>query len=82
MWHASVSVLGPTGVPVPRERLTPRTRARLREVAAGLLRGVGAGPDRWDARSNGVLHLRRALSAAELASLDPAWLAIPAVDIG
>lgn len=44
-----------------------------------LLAGVGKRPDYW-ARGERALHLRRNLNAAELAQLDPKWIALPAID--
>ena len=81
MWHASVAAVRSSG-PVPWALLPPRARVRLREVAAALLRGVGTGPEIWQPKPSGVAHLRRSLSDAEIAGLDPAWVAIPPVDMG
>ncbi len=79
MWHASVAVLD--------EGMNPRILSSVRRldlakrVARGLLHGVGgAVPDRLDV-GDVVVHLRRPLSEREIASLDPGWLAIPAVDL-
>ena len=52
----------------------------MRDVVGRLLGGVGTGETKR-MRSEAVLHARRKLSDLELAQLDPAWCAIPAVDI-
>lgn len=80
MWHASIVVLR-RGRPVPYTHLSLGQRRLARSVARSLLSGVGVEPSREDVRTNGF-HLRRALSESEIAALDPAWVAIPAVDMG
>ena len=69
-----------TGGMVPWSRLGLKTRGIVREVALGLLSGVGAGDTRRD-RSEVVLHARRRLSERELGLLTAEWCAIPAVGI-
>jgi hypothetical protein len=44
-----------------------------------VLDGVGQGPPVF-ATTKSALHMRRSLAQAEMESLDPAWLAIPARD--
>jgi hypothetical protein len=53
--------------------------AAARGMAVALLRGVGQGEDYWKDGPH-ALHLRRRLGDAEIAGLDPAWLALPAID--
>jgi hypothetical protein len=82
VWHASLALLD-----MKRRRPTPlaswdhRRKAKARGRALALLAGVGTGPDHWK-EGEGALHLRRRLSEAELARLDPGWLALPAIDPG
>jgi hypothetical protein len=58
-----------------------KTLAKARGRAEVLLEGVGTGPDHWT-RGADAIHLRRRLSDAEIERLDPAWLALPAIDAG
>ena len=81
MWHASVSFRRHNWVLVPTAEWTLRTMRRAEEIAERALRGVGAGASRWDTKKV-ALHFRRSLSDEEIAGLDPAWCAIPAVDMG
>jgi hypothetical protein len=55
--------------------------SKSRHRAVTLLKGVGVGQDHWT-RGDGAIHLRRRLSDAEIERLDPAWLALPAIDGG
>lgn len=79
MWHASIAVVWDYRL-VPWERCGLKTRAVVRDKVIGLFAGVGTGDTRRD-RSAVVLHARRRLHDRELAQLDPAWCAIPAVAI-
>lgn len=54
---------------------------RASRLAEHLLRGVGTGESIRNAGQY-VMHVRRSLSDAEIAAIDQAWLAIPAVDMG
>lgn len=45
-----------------------------------LLVGVGRSLTRVDAARQ-VVHVRRPLTDEEIAELDPAWLALPAIDL-
>jgi hypothetical protein len=65
----------PTAVETWDAKRHVRARNRLRE----LLSGVGTGLDYWQA-GDAAYHLRRRLTDAELSWLDPAWLALPAID--
>lgn len=80
MWHASIGVRREFRGTMLVPQWTPQELLRAWRLAEHLLRGVGTGPD---FRKNGQvsIHLRRSLSDAEIAGLDPAWLAIPAVDL-
>ena len=55
-------------------------KERLYKIGRGLLAELGTG-ETFEQRSQTTIHIRRSLSAEEIAGLDPAWLAIPAVDI-
>lgn len=81
MWHASAAVLNGSGMPVPVALWKSSVRAVVREALAELLNGVGEEPSREDSPRT-AMHLRRSLTPEEIAGLDPAWLAIPAVDMG
>lgn len=50
-----------------------------RRLAATMLHGVGTG-ESVEMLKPVCLHVRRALSAEEIATLTPEWLAIPARD--
>jgi hypothetical protein len=65
----------PTKVATWDFKRTTKARGRLRE----LLSGMGTGLDYWEA-GGAAYHLRRRLTDAELARIDPAWLALPAID--
>ncbi len=80
MWHASISLQDlrrrrPVAVADWDGRDWEKARAKLRM----LLLGVGTGEDVRE-RGDVAIHLKRRLSDGELARLDPAWLACPAVD--
>lgn len=79
VWHASVSRHGEAG-PVPVKRWTREDMKQALLLARGLLDGVGVG-ETYQHVISVALHLRRRLSAAELARLPAAWLALPAVDM-
>lgn len=79
MWHASVAVVAPGGV-LDTGELRPKEARRAKEIALELLAGVGTGEIRRD-RAPVCFHARRRLSDRELAQLDPAWCAIPPVDM-
>ena len=78
MWHASVARLVRDQL-VPTDRWGDGTKREAMYRANALLYGVGEGPsvELW---SSACLHLRRALTADEIAMLTPEWLAIPARD--
>lgn len=69
------------GGPVPLRDWGPKREAKARGRGLTLLAGVGTGPSLWS-EGGVVIHLRRRLADEELARLEPAWLAIPAVDAG
>jgi hypothetical protein len=77
VWHVSLAMVDSAGV-VRLRQVT--NKARLYEIGRGLLCGVGDG-ETFEQQSDTTIHIRRSLSAAEIAGLDPAWLAIPAIDI-
>lgn len=80
MWHASVAVMGASG-PIGPDELPRGVRRIGAALARSLIEGVGAGPV-IEHRKEIAQHARRSLSDAEIAGLDPAWVAIPAVDMG
>lgn len=58
--------------------------AKAHRRLAEILNGVGCGPD-INTTGNGVLHLRRQLSEAEIETIfaeNPAWVTSPAIDLG
>jgi hypothetical protein len=78
VWHASVSSLDHAGA---RFLSLPRQTRRLAvQLGVLLLNGVGEGETRREAVTLAA-HFRRRLSNAELSWIDPAWLAIHAVDV-
>ena len=79
VWHASLSARTDFEM-LPWSRFRLKARAYARDQLFTLLWGVGEGDTRRE-RSAYVLHARRKLSARELALLDPAWCAIPPIDI-
>lgn len=81
MWHVSAAVLNEKGQPITFALVQPKVRAAVRELLHELLAGVGEEPSRLES-PRATMHLRRSLTPAEIAGLDPAWLAIPAVDMG
>jgi len=81
VWHASIAVRDAVSITMrPWGRCGLKARHLVREIVCDLLAGVGSGNTRRD-RSDVVLHARRRMSERELAMLDPAWCAIPAVAI-
>lgn len=80
MWHASVALRGPAG-PVPTLDVGRKDRRLAQEIARRLVEGVGEG-EIIEHTKGVAFHARRRLTDTELAKLDPAWLAIPAVDMG
>ncbi len=75
VWHASIASTLDGGGGVPA-RLSRNERRIARALGEWLLAGVGCAPDRVDITSSRVVHVRRSLSDAEIAGLDPEWLAI------
>ncbi len=80
MWHASLSIQTGTG-PLVTEKWTRQQRNEAARQAARMLAGVGMEPSKAEVYPFSY-QLRRALSDAEVAQLDPAWVAVPAVDEG
>ena len=64
---------------ISSERWGDGTMRAARRLAGEMLAGVGAGESVEMLRPT-CLHVRRGLSDAELATLTPEWLAIPARD--
>lgn len=79
MWHASIAVIGNKQKrPVPA-RLVQNKKLPY-ALGRQLLEGVGMEPT-YEKQGEWAFHIRRSLTAEEIAGLDPAWLAIPAVDM-
>ena len=81
MWHASIAILDAFGYSIDTYRWPSDYRVRAQRIATELLEGVGQEPTRID-DGHIVIHVRRSITDAEIAGMDPAWLAIPAVDMG
>lgn len=81
MWHASIALYGPDGRPVPTADVDRKRRRVGVALALRLIDGVGGGPTREEAKEV-AFHARRSLTDAEMARLDPVWLAIEPVDMG
>jgi hypothetical protein len=87
VWHASIALFGPDERQVLPTAGLDRKRRRL-ALALGerLLDGVGDGRVGDGKTLEQVkpiaFHVRRALSAVEMAAIDQEWCAIPAVDAG
>lgn len=84
VWHASAVYIDAR----PREPLrveihewTPEQRRLIKRRLDSLLAGVGEGPEMWH-EGDRTLHVRRSTTAGERALIDPAWLAVPATDVG
>lgn len=82
MWHVSTSMQGELQ-PLRIVLWTPEMRAAVRRWTLAMLDGVGDDENLWaEAESGRVLHLRRRLRPDEVALLDAAWCALPAVHDG
>lgn len=81
MWHVSIALRGFDGRPVETARVVSQVRTDIKRLADRLLAGVGQGPDKFH-RGRIAFHLRRSLTNDELARIDQAWLALPAIDGG
>lgn len=81
MWHASVCKRGKDGRSTPSSGVSPKDTRSAVALGMYLLDGVGTGATLRHTKHI-AFHTRRRLSDQELAGLDPAWLAIPAVDMG
>jgi hypothetical protein len=80
VWHASIALLSKKGSPIPVSEWGREQQRKAASKLRNLLAGVGAGEDHWGSLDVSC-HLRRRLSDRELARIDPAWMAIPAVDL-
>jgi hypothetical protein len=80
VWHASIALRDDAG-PVRTSTVDRRRRRLAFALAARLLDGVGVG-DAVEQVKEHVFHVRRKVSPRELAAIDQAWLAVPAVDGG
>lgn len=77
MWHASIAEMGNTAARPTRWVINKKRPVWL---AHHLLEGVGTG-ELYEKQDELAFHTRRSLSPEEIAGLDPAWLAIPPVDM-
>ena len=80
MWHVSLSIQTGSG-PLLTDKWSRQQRNEAQRVAARLLHGVGQEPMKGDFYPFSFQH-RRCLTDAEMATLPPGWLEIPAVDEG
>jgi hypothetical protein len=67
--------------PIPRQFVTKPDGKRATSLLRALLERVGTGQP-VEELLDLVWYLRRPLAAAEIATLDPAWMQIPAIDLG
>jgi hypothetical protein len=81
VWHASTALIGRDGTPIDLTRVSIEQMRAMKRIALGMLDGVGGAPLVWT-ETRSTLHLRRPLTDAEIAGLDPAWVALPAIDMG
>lgn len=78
MWHASIVRRGKHREPIPARRVLSKKSAYA--LGQSLLAGVGMEPT-YTKIGELAFHVRRSLTEQEIAGLDPAWLAIPPVDM-
>lgn len=78
MWHVSIARMSNSG-PVSLDRWGGGTFRDALRRALHALGEVGTGQT-VDYRGRIAFHVRRSLSDSEMATLDPAWLALPAQD--
>jgi len=76
--RASIAVLNSSGR--PRFARHVLNKGLVYGLGVKLLDGVGAG-ETFMKYGEVAFHVRRSLSDQEIAGLDPAWLAIPPVDM-
>lgn len=76
MWHVSIAEHDGHGV-IRMNQV--RNKTALFTLGRKLLNGVGSG-ETFEKVGDTAIHVRRSLSDEEIAGLDPAWVAIPAVD--
>ena len=79
VWHCAVSILTVNGGTLTLEGAGEKWNRRARQVAYELLGGVGQPAERRDC-TRLVYRIFRKLSEAEIARLDPEWVAIVAED--
>ncbi len=80
MWHASIAVCNNASQSRAVANWSAKQNGRALRLARQILGGVGAG-ETFVKYGHYVVHVRRSLSAEEIAGMDLAWLAIPAVDM-
>jgi hypothetical protein len=78
VWHASIARVSRAGLIATLRWGAGVTREARRQLIH-TLDGVGQEPTVLSMRGL-ALHMRRSLAPAEVETLDPAWLAIPARD--
>jgi hypothetical protein len=80
VWHVSLARFSKTAI-IPLDRWGGGVRREARRLVDSVLSGAGTGPlVEHVSKSGTVVHFRRSLSDEEIATLSPAWLAIPAQD--
>jgi hypothetical protein len=80
VWHVSLSLPQATR-PLVTDKWTRQQRNEAERQARKLLAGVG-GPVEMPGLYPFAYHLRRGLTDEEIAGLDQAWCALPAIDEG
>jgi hypothetical protein len=79
VWHASIAKISARCVPIPAERWGEGVTREAKRQLGLVLDGVGQEPS-VASMTRSTLHIRRSLSQAEIDTLSPEWLAIPALD--
>jgi hypothetical protein len=74
VWHASIGCGGKRVA-----EWSPGMLERAHAILRVLMYGVGQGETKIDSEGY-VLQHRRTLTEEEIAKLEPAWLALPAID--
>jgi hypothetical protein len=80
VWHASIAVCNRASQSRAVVDWSPKQRDRALRLARKMLGGIGAG-ETFVKYGRHVVHVRRSLSPEEIGGMDPAWLAIPPVDM-
>lgn len=81
VWHVSLAVLNESLRTVLTSKVNRFTLQTVRACALKALEGVGEGPARFE-KGNIAFHLRRKMTAAEIAGLSKTWCSIAPIDDG